>query len=160
MIATWIFYLFARVFAVRQRQLSLAHARAKRFAATTKHQQRAADQASGDATPDALDLEQIDLQTVSTQTRALIKLVIVVVTLLVLWNVWSAFLPAFKPLEDVVLWDVLELVDGSQIAAASTLWDLLLAVVVVVVTVLCAKNIAATWAVALLIRLSRQKGTR
>lgn len=155
----YAFSFLQRAFAVSERRLTLERLRARRAAAFAKNEEREAALASGDAVPDKLDIEEIDLQTISSQTRALLKMLVLGGVAIGLWHVWSDFAPAFKPLENVVLWDVAELVDGVPIAAEITLWDFLLAVLIAVITVLGAKNIPGSLEVAVLRRLSLEAGT-
>ncbi|MFT4582576.1 MAG: small-conductance mechanosensitive channel [Gammaproteobacteria bacterium] len=153
---TLLFNLARRAFAIRERQLALKRIRAKRAAALT---QTESPETAGEGLPTALDLQEIDLQTISTQTTALLKMLVGLAIGFALWHIWSSFLPAFKPLAEVHLWGSLELLNGVPISSAVTLWDLLLAIVLGVVTFAAAKNIPGLLEVALLSRMSLETGT-
>lgn len=157
--AILIYYLAQRELAISERRLTLEQVRAKRAAALAKAEDRAHDTAAGEGLPTAVDLEEIDLQTLSDQTRALLKLVIMVLLGIALWRVWSGFFPAFQPLDDIELWQVVELVDDAPFSIAITLWDALLAIAIAIITFLAAKNIPGLLEIAVLSRLSTETGT-
>jgi len=154
-----VFSFLQRAFAISQRQLALERVRAERAAALAQSEDRQAAEAAGEGVPTALELQEIDLQTISTQTNELLKVIVVVGSGLLLWNVWADFFPAFRPLADIRLWEVLELTDGVPIGTAVTLWDLLLTVVLGVITFAAAKNIPGLLEVAFLSHMSLETGT-
>ncbi|MFT4584754.1 MAG: small-conductance mechanosensitive channel [Gammaproteobacteria bacterium] len=156
LLGTLLFSLARRAFAIRERQLALKRIRAKRAAALAHSE---SPEATGEGLPTALDLKEIDLQTISLHTTALLKMLTTLAIGFALWHVWSGFLPAFEPLAGVHLWGSLELVNGVPISSAVTLWDLLLAIVLGVVTFAAAKNIPGLLEVALLSRMSLETGT-
>ncbi len=158
-LASLLYCLTQRALAINERRLALEKIRAQRAAAARQSKDDESADAEGAGAPTALDLQEIDLQSISKQTKALLKLVTTVAVALALWNVWSGIFPAFKPLVNVELWHVLELVDGAQISVAITLWDLGLAIATVVVTFLAARNISGLLEVALLSRLPLHTGT-
>lgn len=153
-----LFFLIQRALAISERRFALERVRAQRASALAQSENRVAAHAAGDGVPTELDLQAIDLQTISSQAQALLKMFIFVFVGIALWEVWSGLLPVFRPLENVQLWGAIELVDGAPLTIPITLWDLLLAVVVGVITFLAAKNIPGFLEVAILSRLSLDTG--
>jgi potassium efflux system protein len=159
LLASLLYCLSQRALAINERRLTLEKIRAQRAAAAKQGKDDESADAGDEGAPTALDLQEIDLQSISKQTRALLELVTTVAVALALWNVWSGIFPAFKPLVNVELWHVLEQVDGAHISTAITLWDLGLAIATIVVTFLAARNISGLLEVALLSRLPLRTGT-
>ena len=159
LVVTLLYHITDREFAISQRRLTLEQVRAKRAAALAKSEDREAAEAAGEGVPTSVDLQEIDLQAVSQQTRVLLQTAAVVVLGLLLWNVWSGFFPAFKSLDSIELWQVEELVDNAPFAVDITLWDMVLAITTGVITVLAVRNIPGLLEVALLSRLSVAGGT-
>lgn len=157
-LASLLYCLSQRALAINECRLALEKIRAQRAAARQSRDSESADGVEEDA-PTALDLQEIDLQSISKQTKALLKLVTTVAVALALWNVWSGIFPAFKPLVNIELWHVLEEIDGARISTAVTLWDLGLAIATIVITFLAARNISGLLEVALLSRLPLHTGT-
>ena len=154
------FGISLRAFAIKERQLALEKLRAKRAAALAAKKLSEEDIDEGDDNaPTAIDLQEIDLKTISKQTQTLLKLVFTVAVGIALWQVWSEIFPAFKPLVNVQLWQVQEMIDGIQTNVAITLWDLLLAIATLVITYLATRNISGLLDVALLSRVSLKPGS-
>lgn len=154
-----IYCLAQRAFAINERRLTLEKLRAQRLAAISQSDDREEIGSTETSDPSTLELQAIDLQTISKQTKTLLKLVVSVAVGLALWNVWSGIFPAFKPLVNIELWEVLELVDGVQTSVSITLWDLLLALGAIVITFLAAQNISGLLEAAFFSRVPLQSGT-
>ncbi len=155
----FVFSLALRAFAINERRLALDRLRAKRAAAIIQNEENELSDSENDSGPSAIDLQTIDLQTISKQTKALLKLVVSISVALALWNVWSSIFPAFKPLVNVELWQVFETVGGVQTVVPITLWNLLLAVVSIIITFLAARNLSGVLESALFSRMNLQLGT-
>ncbi len=152
------YYLAQRAFAINERRISLDKIRAIHAATIAHNTEHDAQLSSSEDLATALDLEAIISQTISDQTASLLKMVVAVAVGLALWNVWSEIFPAFKPLQDVKLWDILEIVDGATTIVEITLWNLILAIMTSVITFLAAKNIPGLLEMALLSRLPLATG--
>ncbi|MEQ9451611.1 MAG: mechanosensitive ion channel [Pseudomonadales bacterium] len=159
LLAAFSFGMFQRAFAIRERRLALDRIREKRASALERSKDRDAAEAAGEGVPTELDLQQIDAQTVSEQTNALLKMLVMVAVGLALWKIWSGFLPAFTPLTEFRLWDISEFIDGVPVVKAFTMWDLLLAVLLSAITFAAAKNIPGLLEIAVLSRMSLETGT-
>jgi potassium efflux system protein len=152
-------YCFAqRGFAINERKLALDRLRSKRTAARALIVKDNDDDSMDDA-PSAVDLQEIDLQTISKQTKTLLRLVVFVLVGLALWNVWSGILPAFKPMVNVELWNIVEAVDGVQTTIPITLWNVFLALISLAITVSAARNISGVLEAAFISRLPLKLGT-
>ena len=120
--------------------------------------------------------EELDLDAVDSQTRQLLRAVVVVVTAMSVWALWADFLPATRAADRIVLWTV----DAPEAAAAHaaaadaeatgdaeagapagavTLTDLLLAVALAVLAVFAAGNVPGLLEIAILRRLALAPGT-
>jgi len=154
-----IYCLAQRAFAINERRLTLEKLRAQRLAAASKSDDHEETGGSKADDPSVLELQAIDLQTISKQTKTLLKLVVSVAVGLALWNVWSGIFPAFKPLVNIELWGVMELVDGVETSVPITLWDLLLALTAIVITFVAAQNISGLLEAAFFSRVPLQSGT-
>jgi potassium efflux system protein len=108
----------------------------------------------------AIESKPLDLDAIDQQTRRLVNAILVFVGVLLGWGIWSDFLPALGILEQVSLWSRTVAVDGQEISAAVTLADLLLALVVVAVTTVAAKNLPGLMEITVLQRLTLQPGSR
>lgn len=69
-------------------------------------------------------------------------------------------MPAFRILDRVELWDQTVMVDGQETTSAVTLSNLVLSVIIIVVTILAARNMPGFLEIALLQRLPVDRGTR
>jgi potassium efflux system protein len=154
------FSILLRAFEINERQLALEKLRAKRSATIAAKKQSEDDDAQNEnSAPTLVDLQEIDLQSISKQTKALLKLVFSVIVALALWSVWAEIFPAFKPLVNIEMWSVQETNDGITKTVSVTLWNLLLSIATITITYLATRNISGLLDVALLSRLSLKPGS-
>ena len=102
-----------------------------------------------------LDLEQVD-----QQTRVLLQSTMVVLTTLIVWNIWADVLPAFAFLNEVGLWTQTVMLDGVEAVVPVTLADLLLAFLIIVVAAVASKNLPGLMEILILQRLTLEPGSR
>lgn len=159
LIGVLLYFIAQRAFAIRERRLALKRVKAKRAAAVAQSEDREAAQAAGEGVPDTVDLQEIDRQSLSRQTKALLRMVAFIAVGFALWPIWAELLPAFEPLNNIALWGADELVDGVPIASAITIFDLVLAAGIAIVTYLAAKNLPGLLDVAILSRLTLETGS-
>lgn len=152
-----IHFLALRALAIRERRLALARLRAQREAEKALSESRDAAEAAGEAPPVAPEEPELDLKTVSSQTQALLRLVIGVLTAVGLWLLWSDVIPALRVLDGIDLWQVAPATEGGTPTSVS-LQDLLLALAIGALTVLAARNLPGMMEVALLGRLQLGPG--
>lgn len=159
LMSVFLFFLVIRALAIRERKLALEHLRSQRAMAVEKNKNRQAALSAGEGVPDIIDLQEIDLRTISQQTRTLIRMMMIVFVSIALWTVWAELLPAFKPLEQVTLWESTHLVNGVPSPYAITLWNILLAILAGFVTFFAAKNVPGLLELTILSRMSLEQGT-
>lgn len=119
----------------------------------------AAEPASGEAAPE-LEETPLDVDEASKQTRTLLRIGVVVSVAGLLWAVWAQLLPALAVLESVPVSNATLADDGSVIVPAVTLWSLLMAGLVGVITVIAARNLPAVLELVVLERFPLDAGTR
>jgi potassium-dependent mechanosensitive channel len=145
---------------VARRRLEMQRAYERREKARAAAASREANEASGDATPQALEASEIDVASISQQTRALVRMITFVGLALGLWFVWKELLPALGVLDNVALWtQTITSETGTKIVPV-TLWNLLLALGVAGITFIAARNLPGLLEMLLLQRLSIEAGTR
>jgi potassium efflux system protein len=144
-----------RWLALTRQKLAVQQAREKREveAAST-------DESGTEGELPAVERKPLDLDAIDQQTRRLVNAVLVFVGVLFGWTIWSDFLPALGILEQVSLWSQTVTVDGQEIHAPVTLADLLLAIVVLAVTTIAARNLPGLMEITVLQRMTLQPGSR
>lgn len=155
-----LYALIVRWLTVAERRLALTRALRKREEAREARATRDAAAAAGEGTPENLDTLEIDLLQISEQTRGLIKVVIALLTVAVLWLIWSDTLPALQLLDNVTLWQYATEVDGKSQLTRVTLGALLLALALGVVTALAGRNLPGFLEITVLRRFSMDAGSR
>ena len=156
-----VYSLLTRWLLVARRRLAVRQAR-QRLAEQREARQRKgelAEAASGEATPE-LDTQAVDVEAASGQTLTLLRTGVAVGVLALLWGVWGDVLPALAVLERVELTAPTVDTEGAVIVPAVTLWSLLLAGVVGVLTVVAARNLPAVLELVVLQRFPIDAGTR
>lgn len=152
--ANVVYDLAARWLVLGERRLALQRME-KRQAAEAES--AAAD--GGDTPPDALP-EEVTLASVSTQTRRLLRALIVVGCAAVLLWIWSDVAPALSLLGDVKVWASSEVIDGKAVALNVSLRDVLEAVIVLALTWIATRNLPGLIELSLLRRLHVDAPTR
>ncbi|HVP13014.1 MAG TPA: mechanosensitive ion channel domain-containing protein [Phycisphaerae bacterium] len=115
----------------------------------------------------------VDLADIRVHTSRLVRTAMAVAAGLCLWMVWANVLPALEPLRGIVLWtnhvetaDTITLPDGSSTvskvarALPVTLSDLCLAIAVISLTIIAARNLPGLLEVTLLDRLPLAASSR
>ena len=153
------FYLLQRGIAINERRLALERTLAKRASAAAKSTAVTKLSTSGEPHVESVETEEIDLQTISNQTRELLRVFVGLVVCFALWNLWDELMPAFQPLSDVHLWGGVRALDGNTISGDVTLWQLLLAILTAGLTFLAGRNVPSLLEVTLLSRLTLETGT-
>jgi potassium efflux system protein len=154
-------FLLRWVMVVRRR---LAITRARQRNTAEPPEAAAAAEDSQAASGPAPCEPQVDLTTVSQQTRRLIRALLVAVGILCVWYIWVDALPALGILKEVPIWPVSAWGDGRVAGPGGpvgiTLADIGLTVLIVVVTLIAARNISGLLEIAVLQHLPMEAGTR
>ena len=107
-----------------------------------------------------VEKKPLDLDAVDQQTRRLLQAGLLFVGVIGAWGIWAEILPALNILEQVSVWSKTVTVDGQETIAPVTLADLLLALIIVLVTAVAARNLPGLTEIVVLQRLTLQPGSR
>lgn len=163
----WITLLFIIAYYIALRGIRLIGVRVARAQAVRRRANQAASRqaqaeadASGEVLPQLQHDEELDVASVSQQTQALLRAIVALALAFVLWGVWSDLIPALGIFNDRVLWSNVVVGVAGNTVSAVTLGDLLLGILIVVLTVLAARNVPAFMEIAVLERFPIDSGTR
>lgn len=118
----------------------------------------AAEELSSDA-PALVEPEEITVESISGQTRRLLRAVLWTAGGLSLLWLWSDLLPAVESLDAVKLWQ-LEPVDGETVGQIVSLRDVLLGLLTIVLTFTGSRNLPGLLEIAILQRFPFDNATR
>ncbi|MBN1443217.1 MAG: mechanosensitive ion channel, partial [Planctomycetes bacterium] len=150
MVIRWLF--------VTHRRLAIAKAREERRAAAEAAAKTA--EATDEAALVTPQVPEVDLAALTEQSRQLLRTLLGLSVLIALWAVWAPVLPALKVLDEVRLWDAQTVVDGQLSVQQITLSHLALSLVILVFTVVAARNLPGVLEIGILQRLPMETGTR
>lgn len=152
--------LVMRQVLVTRRRLEVRRAYERREKARA---QAAAQQAAGtpsDAPPTvAVEEPEVDIASISEQTREVVRLVAVLVLAATLYFFWREALPSLALL-DVQLWQQSVTVDGATTSIPVTVSNVLMAIAIAVITWISARNLPGLLEITALHRLQIEAGTR
>jgi len=148
-------YIGLRALSVRERRLRLERLREQR---ALEHELEAILEAagsSGEGRSATLDLPEVNLHNISSQSKASLRIVTLALAVAGLWLLWTPVIPALRVFDEIVVWSVLEGAESIDI----TLADLALAALIAMATLFAARNLPGTLEVALLSRMHLAPGT-
>ena len=152
--------LFLRWLNISQRRLALQRALAKREAQLAARASKDAVPASGEGVPEILSLPDLDLTTISEQTRSLMSLTVLVGLGFGLWQIWGGLIPAFSILNEITLWhQTVQTAAGAQVADI-TLGSIVVAGALLLLIGFLARNLPGVLELAVLQRLAMDPGNR
>ncbi len=146
-----LFKLGLRWLLIEERRLAFSRARNRRAEII------AARENKDDASP--LKEDYLDLQTISDQSRVLLKTAVVLLLGIALWLTLGDFLPTLQVLESVQLWSSLEMSGDQEILTHVTLRDLAVGGLIVWLSLLAAKNLPGLLELLALRHLDLSPGT-
>jgi potassium efflux system protein len=157
-----VLILLIHSFAVRwlmvaERRLALKQARAKREAALESKAAKQAANEAGEGVPEIDEMEVTSLAVISEQTQRLLRMLGVFAFSVIMFFIWSTMTPALGGLDEIVMWHYQA--TGGELVAVS-LWDLLLAVAVVVLMLMVVRNLTGLLEITILQPLALQPGNR
>lgn len=162
-IVVLVYYLVLRWITFGQHQLTLRQARERQEA----EQERAAHgQEDSGRRPSLVEAAQLDISAISGKARQLLRGAVLFALLIGFAAIWSDSMPAIGFLERVELWQGAAVVAAEGGATAEptygmvTLQDLLLAIVVVIITIIVARNIPALLGITVLQHLPLDRGSQ
>ncbi len=160
-VITLLLHSFARRWLlVAERRLALKRARAKREAAHEAKAAKQAADAAGEGVPEAEDLEEINLTSISEQTQRLLRVVAVASFFVAMFFLWSILTPALGGLDEIILWQRQTPGVGGLALISVSVWDLLLAVLVIVLMLVAVRNMPGLLEIAILQPLALELGNR
>ena len=152
--------LIVRIISINERHLALARARVKREAMLAARASRDVAETVGTSVPESLNIPEVDLETLSTQTRGLLYLFAILGTGAGLWLIWDELLPAFTMLNEVNLWRYASVIDGQEVLQFITLGSLVLAVAIVILIWVVVRNLPGVLEIGVFHWFSMETGNR
>lgn len=164
-VAISILGLIAYAVAMRQvllvrRRLEILRAQERRKKARETAATQPETEETGDATPRMLDVSEVDVASISQQTRTLLRMLVLVGLAAGLWLVWQQLLPALGILDEMALWTQTITTDAGTKIIPVTLSNLLIGVAIGILTFIAARNLPGLMEFMFLQRLSIEPGTR
>jgi potassium efflux system protein len=135
--------LAARWLTVVHRRLAFQAMRQRREAARAAEQAEEGPGPGGDAAPYQPEEPEVDLATLSGETRKLLNSLFEIAAIIGLWLIWWAVVPAFGLLDEVALWYRTATVAGAEQLVPVTLGDACLAVIIGIITVAATRQFPA-----------------
>ena len=152
-----VYQLMIRWLLVAERRFALARAKAKRQAAQEARETKEAAEAAGEGVPELTEFEAVNLATVNEQTRRLLRIGASLLLATLLYLIWEQLTPALGWLDNINLWQYQG--GGGELNNIS-LWDGLLALTVLGLTLIAGRNLPGLLEITLLQPLSLDLGTR
>lgn len=162
LMGTYVTYgLIRRTVVVAQRRLALRQAIARREMTLKARQEKEEAEERGDPPPPPVNYEEIDLESISRQSSQLLNTLMVIGFAGLMWVFWQDLLPALSIFDDFELWQhTVTNADGEKVKEWVSLWNIMQALVIVIITFLAAKNIPGFLEVFILNRSRFDAGTR
>lgn len=146
---------------VARRRLEVKRALDRREKARAQAAAAAAqgDAAAREGAPLPIEEPEVDIATISDQTRQLVRLAAVLLLSAALYFFWREALPSLALL-DVPLWSQTVMVDGAARSVPVTVSNVLVALVTLIITFIAARNLPGLLEISALHRLRVEAGTR
>jgi len=122
--------------------------------------ERAAAEERGEVAVPKLDTESIDLETINRQSKQMINVTVFVAAGLVLWAIWSNILPALSIFDKVQLGSYMEITSDGPKPTPITLWNVMQALGIGLVTWLAARNLPGFLEMFVLKRVNMAQSSR
>ncbi len=172
--SAWLFLLtyvvhglIKRTILVAQRQIAFRQAIEKRDAAAKARAEKLEAEQRGEEVPPPppLDTSEIDVKAMSRQSSQLLNTLIVLGFAAMMWLIWSDLLPALSIFNEVKIGDyttqIMDEAGGMRdVEVPITLWSLIQAVVILVLTFIAAKNLPGFLEIFILNRAGMDAGSR
>nr|WP_086940141.1 miniconductance mechanosensitive channel MscM [Thaumasiovibrio occultus] len=160
-ISLLIYFLVKRYMLIQKRRLAFERAKAKRLEILM---QRQAETEEGDTAvhrDPQIEIEdvEIDLDKISAQSLRLLRSLLFIVYLIGLTVFWADLYQASALLQDVVLWDGANTVQGLNELSSITLRSIVLAILTLVLTLILSRDAPAAMELLILQHLSLSPGT-
>jgi potassium efflux system protein len=150
--------LVVRWLLLAQRRLAYKAALERQEAERAKQSRDAV--AGSERDTEHIEMPEIDLVSLSTESRKLLNMAMIIAGAVGLYLIWSSVLPALGILDQVTLWHHLGIADGEEKLLPVTLADLGMAVLILGIMVLATRQFPAFLEMVLLQRLRITAGAR
>ncbi len=144
---------------VARRRLEIRRAMERREKARAQLAAQETSEASGEIPPAQVEEPEVDIASISDQTRQLVRLTVFLLLSAALYFFWREALPSLALL-DVPLWQQLITVDGATRSIPVTVSNVMVALAIGVVTFIAARNLPGLLEITALHRLRIEAGTR
>ncbi len=153
--------LLRRTVVIAQRRLALQQERARRDRVLRERREKVAAEERGEIPTPKLDYDSIDLETINRQSSQLVNITIFICAAGLLWALWASLLPALSVFSAVEIWSYMDIsATGGSIEVPITLWSLMQAAGIALVTWLAARNLPGFLEIFILKRLEVTQGSR
>lgn len=155
-----VFGVLMRMSLISQRRFALKKARERRLKIESERREaERKGEASGEAVPVAVTPE-IKIDAINEQSKRILRVLSGVVLIAGLWWIWSQILPALGIITEITLWEQITLQEGVELRTSVTLWNVLLALIVLIGGIIAARNIRGVLEIGLFQRFNLEPGTR
>lgn len=144
---------------VTRRRLEIRRAYERREKARAQLAAQEASEASGEAKTIPIEEPEVDIASISEQTRNLVRLAALLLLAAALYFFWREALPSLALL-DVPLWQQTVTVDGATRSMPVTVSNVMVALAIGVITFIAARNLPGLLEITALHRLRIEAGTR
>lgn len=156
------YYLVRRWMLLQRRRLAFERAKARRAEILAQRKEKEKeDSAETPPSPEAeaAAVAEVDLDTISAQSLGLLRSALMLGYILTLMLLWSEINTAFSFLDTIEVWQVSSTLAGEDTLVPISLRDLVIAVFVVVLTWITARNLPGLMELSLLQHLNLSPGT-
>jgi potassium efflux system protein len=154
-----IYSIAMRQVVVARRRLEVTRAIEQREKVRAQMAAEDASAAAGEAPPLPVAEPEVDIASISDQTRQLVRLTVFLLLAGALYFFWREALPSLALL-DVPLWQQVVTVDGAAQTVPVTVSNVLIALAIAIVTFIAARNLPGLLEITALHRLRIEAGTR
>jgi len=110
--------------------------------------------------PTMVEDNRIDEEEVKRQSQSIMRWFTALLLLAGLWFIWMPLLPALGIVDDIVVWQQVQVIDGVEISSGVTLWNIILSLAFVIGGVVAAKNIRGVMEIGFFERFEMDAGAR
>lgn len=156
------YYLVRRWMLLQRRRLAFDRAKAKRaeILAQRKDKDETSDnQLTPSPEAEAAAVDEVDLDTISTQSLGLLRSALMLGFMLSLMLLWSEINTAFSFLDSIEVWQVSSTLAGEDALSPISLKDLVIALFVIVLTWVTARNLPGLMELSVLQHIDLSPGT-
>lgn len=144
---------------VARRRLEMRRALERREKARAQRVAQQASEAAGEGLPVQVEEPEVDIASVSDQTRKLVQLATFLALSACLYFFWREALPSLALL-DVPLWQQSVVIDGATRSIPITVSNVLVALATGIITLIASRNLPGLLEITALHRLKVEAGTR